>query len=142
MIFWRCDCNLMKSIVHYDKTVLQVSSHSAIICVKVLCKCIYWIFYNYIWNLLSSPQENSFWFKVENIYVDSLVLIPSASPSVKIQIIGGKVFCFQKFVDNAQQCFAFTPQANCPAHNLNFHWRWRWWDQIQAIFLENFLLYL
>ena len=24
------------------------------------------------------------------------------------------------FVDNAQQCFAFTPQANFPAHNLNF----------------------
>ena len=21
----------------------------------------------------------------------------------------------------AQQCFAFTPQANFPAHNLNFH---------------------
>ena len=35
----------------------------------------------------------------------------------------------------AQQCFAFTPQANFPTHNLNFHWRWRWWDQIQAIFL-------
>ena len=22
-----------------------------------------------------------------------------------------QTFCFQKFVDNAQQCFAFTPQA-------------------------------
>jgi hypothetical protein len=29
--------------------------------------------------------------------------------------------CFQKFVDNAQQYFAFTFQANFPAHNLNFH---------------------
>ena len=58
---------------------------------------------------------------------------------MKIQIIGGKVYnvigqniagwcqqmiCFQKFVDNAwdpnaQQSFAFTPQANFPAHNLN-----------------------
>ena len=28
-----------------------------------------------------------------------------------------------KFVDNAQQCFAFTPQANFPTHNLNFHQR-------------------
>ena len=27
----------------------------------------------------------------------------------------------QKFVDNAQQCFAFTPQANFPARDLNFH---------------------
>ena len=47
-----------------------------------------------------------------------------------------KVFCFQKFVDNSQQCVAFTPQANFPANN--FHWRWRWWDQIQAIFLNLF----
>ena len=60
-------------------------------------------------------------------------MISSLIPSVKIQIIGGNVylrqniaewwqqtFCFQKFVDNAQQCFAFTPQANSPGHNLNF----------------------
>ena len=40
----------------------------------------------------------------------------------------------KKFVDNAQQCFAFTPQANFPGHNLSFHWRWRWWDWIQATF--------
>ena len=39
---------------------------------------------------------------------------------------------FLNFADNAQQCFAFTPQANFPTHNLNFHWSWRWWDQIQA----------
>ena len=25
-----------------------------------------------------------------------------------------------------------------PVNNLNFHWRWRWWDQIQAIFLNLF----
>ena len=25
-----------------------------------------------------------------------------------------------------------------PAHNLNFHWRWRWWDQIQATFQNLF----
>ena len=37
-----------------------------------------------------------------------------------------QTFYFQKFVDNTQQCFAFTHQANSPAHNLNFHWRWRW----------------
>ena len=28
--------------------------------------------------------------------------------------------------------------ANFLANNLNFHWRWRWWDQIQAIFLKLF----
>ena len=71
------------------------------------------------------------------------------NPSVKIQIMGGKhylrcegktllgivnkLFVF-KFVDNAQQCFAFTPQAMFLAHNLNFYWRWRWWDWIQATF--------
>ena len=37
----------------------------------------------------------------------------------KMAVILG--FFFQKFVDNAQQCFAFTPQSNFPAHNLNFH---------------------
>ena len=42
------------------------------------------------------------------------------------QIIAGwcqQTLCFQKFVDNAQQCFAFTPQANFPTHN--FQWRWK-----------------
>ena len=44
-------------------------------------------------------------------------------------------WCQQTFEN---KCFAFTPQANFPAHNLNFHWRWRWWDRIQAIFLNIF----
>ena len=48
--------------------------------------------------------------KVEKILKGSLNLIPSPSPVY-----------FQKFADNAQQCFVFTPQANFPAHNLNSH---------------------
>ena len=48
-----------------------------------------------------------FYPKVENILKGSHDLIPSPSPSVEIQIMGGKV------------CFAFTPQANFPAYNLN-----------------------
>ena len=55
--------------------------------------------------------------KVENNLKGSLDSIPSPSPSVKIQINGGKVclrckandcwaFCFQKFVDINQNCFA------------------------------------
>ena len=71
-------------------------------------------------------------FKVEKVLKGSLDLIQA--PSVKIQIMGGK-FAWgvnKKFVYNTQQWFAFTPQANFPAHNLNFHWRW--WDQIQATF--------
>ena len=35
-----------------------------------------------------------------------------------LQSISMATFCFQKFVDNAQQCFAFITQANFPAHNL------------------------
>ena len=30
-----------------------------------------------------------------------------------------QTFCFHEFVVNAQQCFAFTPHANFPAHDLN-----------------------
>ena len=45
----------------------------------------------------------------------------------------------KRFVDITQQCFALLPQVNFPAINLNLYWRWRWWDQIQAIFLN--LLY-
>ena len=86
--------------------------------------------------------------KVEKILKGSLHSIPSLSPSVKIQIMGRKVFLMckgkttfenKKFVDITQQCFAFFPQVNFPANNLNFHWRW--WDQVQAIFLIFFLLY-
>ena len=43
----------------------------------------------------------------------------------------------KKMLD-VQQCFAFTPQANFPALNLNFHSRWRWWNWIQDIFLNLF----
>ena len=43
------------------------------------------------------------------------------------------------FVDNAQRCFAFTAQAYFPTHNLNFHWRWRWWNL--SYLLKSFLLY-
>ena len=61
-------------------------------------------------------------FKVEKLLKGNLDSI--SSPSVKIQIMSGKVclrrkgktllgivsktFCIQKFVDNTQQCFAFT----------------------------------
>ena len=75
-------------------------------------------------------------------------MIPPPSPSVKIQIQGGKL-CLRckgktllgvvnkKFVDISQQWYTLLPQVNFPAHNLNFRWRW-WWDQGQAIFLNLF----
>jgi hypothetical protein len=67
----------------------------------------------------------------------SLDSIPSPSPPMKIQIMGGKVClrCKGKtllgivnkllekktFVDITQQCFALLSHANFPANNLNFH---------------------
>ena len=63
-------------------------------------------------------------------------MIQSPSPSVKIQIIGGKVFLGFNIAGRCQQ--TFIPKANFPAQNLNFHSRLRWWDQIQAIFLNLF----
>ena len=69
-------------------------------------------------------------YKVENNLKGGLDLIPSPSPSMKIQIMVGKIclrckgktmpFYFQKFVDNTYPCFAFTPQLKFPAQNLNF----------------------
>ena len=66
--------------------------------------------------------------KVEKILKGNLNSVPS--PSVKIQIMGGKVYltckgktfagCCQqtfenkKFVDNTQQCFAFISQTFLP----------------------------
>ena len=74
--------------------------------------------------------------KIEKILKGSLDSILSLSTLVKIQIMDGKI-CLRckgetllgvlnflktkKFVDNNQQCFASPPQANFPAHDLNFH---------------------
>ena len=80
-------------------------------------------------------------YEVENILKGSLVSIPSPSPLVKIQIMGSKAClrCEGKtLLDITQQCSALLPQVNFPANNLNFHRRRRWWDQIQAIFLNLF----
>ena len=74
--------------------------------------------------------------KVEKIWKGSLDLIPSPSPSVKIQIMGGKVClrCEGKTLLGIVSKLLKT----FPANNLNFHWRWRWWDPIQAFFLNLF----
>ena len=73
-------------------------------------------------------------------------MIQSSSPSEKIQIMGRKgvkvklkhcwLFVVNKLLN--AKCFAFTPQANFPAHNLNFHWRWMWLGPMQATFLNIF----
>ena len=85
--------------------------------------------------------------KVEKILKGSLNLIPSTLPSVKIQIMGGKVFlrCKGKTLLGivnkrlkaknllTSPSNALLPQLNFPANNLNFHWRW--WDRIQSFIL-------
>ena len=88
--------------------------------------------------------------KVEKILKGSMDSISSPSPSVKIQITGGKVCLRRKgktLLGIVNKLFVFKslwqhPTMFClytfPAHNLNFHWRWRWWDRIKAIFLNLF----
>ena len=76
----------------------------------------------------SSARDHNFSliFKVEKILKGILDSIPS--PSVKVQIMGGKVClrCKGKTLPGVvnrpgcQQTFCF------PAHNLNPHWRWKW----------------
>ena len=80
--------------------------------------------------------------KVEKILKGSLDSIPS--PSVKIQTMSGKVClsCKGKTLLGNKSLLTspnnVLPQVNFPANNLNFHWRQRWWDRIQAIFLNLF----
>ena len=49
-----------------------------------------------------------------------------------------KNFWKQKVCWHHPAVIALLPQVNFPTNNLNFHWRWRWWDLIQAIFLNLF----
>ena len=106
-------------------------------------------------NTVMEKNKNKFIYfthKVEKVLKGSLNSISSPLPSVKIQIVSGKVclrlgikakhwwvlsttFANEKFVDITQQCFALL-QVNFPANNLNFDWRWRWWNRIKAIFLN------
>jgi len=81
---------------------------------------------DYFLHRMKIPIVCAVKFKVEKILKGSLELIPSPSPSVKIQIMGGKV-CLgckgklllgivnklddKKFVDFTQQCFALLPQV-------------------------------
>ena len=78
------------------------------------------------------------WFtlKVEKILKGSLDLIPSLSPSVKIQIMGGKVCLRCK----GKTLLGFFNILLKTKSLFTSFWRWRWWDCIQAIFLNLFYL--
>ena len=79
-------------------------------------------------SIVMSPYKNVH--RIEKILEDSLDTI--SSPSVKIQIMGGKesLGCKGKTLlgvankllktKHFQQCFAFTPEANFPAHIPGF----------------------
>ena len=43
-------------------------------------------------------------------------------------------FLFSKVCWRCPAMFCLYTSRNFPAHNLNFLWKWRWWDQIQATF--------
>ena len=75
--------------------------------------------------------------------------MPSSSTSVKIQIMGRKVYWRWKGktllgVINKPSVFKSlltspsNPQVKFSANNLNFCWKWRWCDQIHAFFLNLF----
>ena len=70
---------------------------------------------------------NMYFVEVEMFLKGNLDSIPSPSPSMKIQIMGGKVClrCKGKtllgVVDITQQCFVLLPQVNFPANKLIFY---------------------
>ena len=117
-----------------------------------LCKESYFIpFFEDLTNISFYENKSPFCKvgKVGKILKGSLDSIPSPSPSLKIQIMGGKVCLTVK----AKHYWALTTNFlylkvwwqhpmfclyTFPAHNLNFHWRWRWWHRIRAIFLNLF----
>ena len=96
------------------------------------------------WSLI---EMNSIIGKVEKILKGSHYLIPSPSPSVKIQIMAGKV-CLRckvktlmavfnkllkkKFVDIPPVMFCLITSSELSRQWFEFYWRW--WDWIQAIF--------
>ena len=85
------------------------------------------------------------WIKVEKILKGSLDLIPSPSHSVKIQITGGKVCLRCKVKTLMDIVNKLLKKKVCWHHPVMFclitsskNFNWRWWDWIQAIFLNIF----
>ena len=83
--------------------------------------------------------------KVENILKGSLDSIPSLSHSSYGRRCKGKTllglstnFWKQKVCWHHPAMFCLITSSKLSANNLNFHWRRRWWDRIQAIFLNLF----
>ena len=89
-------------------------------------------------------NKRTFWrgCKVEKTLKGSLDLIPSPSPSAKIQIMARRVClrCKSKTLLGVVNKLLKTNPAMfyLLANNLNYHWRWRWLDQFQATYSNTF----
>ena len=51
-------------------------------------------------------------------------------------------FLFSKVCWQHPAMFRFVTSSKLFSHDLNFHWRWKWWDWIQTIFLNIFYFIL
>ena len=88
----------------------------------------------------SSKKLNKFDCKVESTLKGAWIWFHHLHLKWKFKLLSGKFawgvkakHCFNKLWHHTAMC-----GANFSANNLNFHWRWRWWDQIQTIFLNLF----
>ena len=112
---------------------------------KTNCACMI----NFLYKIIHEPWLRGGAGKVEKILKGSLDSIPFDENSnygweslrFKSKTLLGlcqQTFESKNIVDIIHQWFAFLHQVNLLANNLNFHWRWRWWDRIQTIFLNLF----
>ena len=53
-------------------------------------------------------------------------------------MVTSTIFLFSKVCWQGLAMFCLYTSYKLFANNLNFHWRWRWWDRIQAIFWNLF----
>ena len=95
-------------------------------------------------------DDSLFLNSLEKVLKGSLDYIPSPLPSLKIQIMGkfawglkakhcwtlSTNFWKQKGCWHHPSMFCLVTQVNFPTNHLYFHWRW--WDWIQAIYLNIF----
>ena len=105
----------------------------------------------FIWGFAFCPRLNFCLIKssmIKSVHKVQKILKGSldstSSPSVKIQIMCKKVWLRWKgktllgIVNNVFKSLSCLYTYS--AHNLILHWRRRWWDWIQAIFLILFTL--
>ena len=94
-----------------------------------------WAFHHGLGSVKSHRLWANLWKNPPKLkMVHSLCLIPS--PSLKIQTLKGKVCLRWKGITLLGVVNKLLKTKSHPANDFNFHWRW--WDWIQAIFLNIF----